>query len=137
MSRRKQSLWKADKGGEGICAMLKLSIVSRDVRARWISHEKCGLRGLEVLSYRGRVNRLELFSLGGDLIEVYKITRSMDRVNRQGLFPGVDALEKVVVSCLLELPQPMCRREIHNAVMDRVPGLQPSSTEGNVGYLFV
>eukprot|EP00061_Rhincodon_typus_P013531 g39957.t1 len=44
------------------------------------------LRGL---SYRKRLNRLGLFLRQrpwGDLIEVYKIKRGMDRVNRQGLF---------------------------------------------------
>ncbi|MBB6707133.1 reverse transcriptase family protein [Proteus mirabilis] len=52
------------------------------------------LPGLEDLSYRERLNRLGLFSLErrrlrGDLIEVYKIMRGMDRINRQSLFPGV------------------------------------------------
>eukprot|EP00061_Rhincodon_typus_P001769 g15729.t1 len=49
---------------------------------------------LEGLSYREKLNRLGLFSLElrrlrGDLIEVYKIMRGMDRVNSQGLFSRV------------------------------------------------
>eukprot|EP00061_Rhincodon_typus_P015981 g43948.t1 len=52
------------------------------------------LPGLEGLTYSERLNRLGLFSLEhrrlrGDLIEVYKIKKGMDRVYRQGLFPGV------------------------------------------------
>eukprot|EP00061_Rhincodon_typus_P015065 g42534.t1 len=46
------------------------------------------------LSYRERLNRLRLFSLEhwklkGNLIEVYKIMRDMDRVNSQCLFPKI------------------------------------------------
>eukprot|EP00061_Rhincodon_typus_P017132 g45691.t1 len=53
------------------------------------------LPGLEGLSYRERLNRLGLFSLEHwrlrrDLIEVYKIMRGMDGVNRQSLFPVVE-----------------------------------------------
>eukprot|EP00061_Rhincodon_typus_P006310 g26830.t1 len=52
------------------------------------------LPGLKGLSYRERLNRLGQFSLEhrrvrGDLIEVYKIMRGMDRVNSYGLFPRV------------------------------------------------
>eukprot|EP00061_Rhincodon_typus_P017984 g46948.t1 len=53
------------------------------------------LNGLEGLSYRERLNGLRLFflerqRLSGDLIEVYKIMRGMDMVNRQGLFSEVE-----------------------------------------------
>eukprot|EP00061_Rhincodon_typus_P012631 g38488.t1 len=44
---------------------------------------------LEGLSYREGLNRLGHRRLRGDLIDVYKIMRSMDRVNIQGLFPRV------------------------------------------------
>eukprot|EP00061_Rhincodon_typus_P015858 g43775.t1 len=49
------------------------------------------LPGLEDLSYRERLSKLRLFPLEcwrmrGDLIEVYKIMRRMDRVNNQSLY---------------------------------------------------
>ena len=52
------------------------------------------LPGLKGLSYRERLDRLVLFTLEcwrlrGDLIEVYKIMRGMDRVNVLCLFPRV------------------------------------------------
>ena len=53
------------------------------------------LPGMEHLSYGERLGRLGLFSLEqrklrGDLIEVYKIMRDMDRVDREQLFPLVE-----------------------------------------------
>eukprot|EP00061_Rhincodon_typus_P007294 g28853.t1 len=52
------------------------------------------LPGLEGLSYREMLSKLGLFSLEhqrlkGNLIEVCKIMRCMDRVNSRGLFPMV------------------------------------------------
>ena len=52
------------------------------------------LPGLESLSYKERLNRLGLFSLErrrlrGDLIEVFKIMRGIDKVDNQHLFPKV------------------------------------------------
>eukprot|EP00061_Rhincodon_typus_P012141 g37691.t1 len=52
------------------------------------------LPGLKGLNERERLNRMELFSLAhqrlkGDLIEVSKIMRGIDRVNSHGLFPRV------------------------------------------------
>ena len=48
----------------------------------------------EGVGYKERLNKLELFSLErwrlrGDLIEVYKIMRGIDRVDSQRLFPRV------------------------------------------------
>ena len=53
------------------------------------------LPGMEHLSYKERSGRLVLFSLEqrrlrGDLIEVFKIMRGMDRVDREQLFPLVE-----------------------------------------------
>ena len=50
---------------------------------------------MEGISYEERVEKLGLFSLErrrlrGDLIEVYKIMRGMDRVNSHKLFPRVE-----------------------------------------------
>eukprot|EP00061_Rhincodon_typus_P007330 g28923.t1 len=50
------------------------------------------LPGLEGLSYKERLDRLGLSSLEhkrfrGDLIEVYKIMRDIDKANSKGLFP--------------------------------------------------
>jgi len=50
------------------------------------------LPGLDGLSYKERLDRLGLFSLEhrrlrGDLIEVYKIMRGIDKVDSQHLFP--------------------------------------------------
>ena len=52
------------------------------------------LRGMESISYEERLEKLSLFSLlrwrlRGNLIEVYKIMRGMDRVDSQKLFPRV------------------------------------------------
>ena len=52
------------------------------------------LPGLDGLSYKERLDRLGLFSLErrrlrGDLIEVYKIMRGTDQLERQYLFPKV------------------------------------------------
>ena len=52
------------------------------------------LPGLDGLSYKERLNRLGLFSLEhmrlrDDLKEVYKITRGIDKVDSQYLFPKV------------------------------------------------
>ena len=52
------------------------------------------LQGLDGLSYKERLDRLGLFSLvrrrlRGDLIEVYKIMRGIDKVDSQYLFPKV------------------------------------------------
>ena len=53
------------------------------------------LPGMKHLSYEERLDRLGLFSLEqrrlrGDLIEVYKIMRGKDRVDREQLFPLVE-----------------------------------------------
>ena len=50
---------------------------------------------MEGISYEERLEKLGLFSLErqrlrGDLIEVYKIMRGMDRVDSQKLFPRVE-----------------------------------------------
>ena len=50
---------------------------------------------MEGISYKERLEKLGLFSLEqrrlrGDLIEVYKIMRGMDRVDSQKLFPRVE-----------------------------------------------
>ena len=49
------------------------------------------LPGLEGVSYRERLSRLGLYSLErrrmrGDLIEIYKIMRGIDRVDAQSLY---------------------------------------------------
>ena len=54
------------------------------------------LPGMEGLSYEERLGKLGLFSLErhklrGDLIEMYKIMRSIDRVNRVKLFARMDS----------------------------------------------
>ena len=51
--------------------------------------------GMEGISYEERLSKLGLFSLvrqrlRGDLIEVYKIMRSIDRVNSWKLFPRAE-----------------------------------------------
>ena len=53
------------------------------------------LPGMEGISYEERLEKLGLFSLErrrlrGDMIEVYKIMRGMDRVDSQKLFPRVE-----------------------------------------------
>ena len=53
------------------------------------------LPGMEGISYEERLEKLGLFSLErrrlrGDLMEVYKIMRGMDRVDSQKLFPRVE-----------------------------------------------
>ena len=51
------------------------------------------LPGMKGISYEERLEKLGLFSLErlrGDLIEVYKIMRGMDRVDSQKLFPRVE-----------------------------------------------
>jgi len=53
------------------------------------------LPGMEASSYEERLRELRLFSLErtrmrGDLIEVYKMVRGIDRVDSQILFPRVD-----------------------------------------------
>eukprot|EP00061_Rhincodon_typus_P005530 g25155.t1 len=53
------------------------------------------LPGMEGLSYKERLDGLVPFSLEhrrmmGDFIEVYKIMRSMDKVNSKGLFPQTE-----------------------------------------------
>eukprot|EP00061_Rhincodon_typus_P004937 g23769.t1 len=53
------------------------------------------LLGMEALSYKERLVRLGLLSLEcrklrGNLIEVYKIMRDVDRVNDSCLFPRMD-----------------------------------------------
>ena len=53
------------------------------------------LPGLEDMDYEERLNKLGLFSLEcwrmrGDLIEVYKITTGLDRVDSQSFFPRVE-----------------------------------------------
>ena len=50
------------------------------------------LPGMEGISYEERLEKLGLFSLErrrlrGDMMEVYKIMRGMDRVDSQKLFP--------------------------------------------------
>eukprot|EP00061_Rhincodon_typus_P006553 g27310.t1 len=52
------------------------------------------LLGMEDLIYKERLDRLGLFSLEcrklrGDLIEVYKVMRGMDKVNDKSIFPMV------------------------------------------------
>eukprot|EP00061_Rhincodon_typus_P005166 g24374.t1 len=52
------------------------------------------LLGMEGLSYKERLDRLGFFSLEhgrlrGDLIEVYKIVRGIDRINGSFLFPRI------------------------------------------------
>ena len=61
------------------------------VQGRFISL----LPGMEHLSYEERLDRLGLFSLKqrrrrSDLIEMYKIMRGMDRVDREQLFPLIE-----------------------------------------------
>ena len=51
--------------------------------------------GMEGIGYEERLDKLDLFSLErqrlrGDLIEVYKIMRAMDRVDSQKLFLRVE-----------------------------------------------
>ena len=53
------------------------------------------LPGMEGISYEERLEKLDLFSLErwrlrGDLKEVSKIMRGMDRVDNQKLFPRVE-----------------------------------------------
>jgi len=48
------------------------------------------LHGMEHLNYEERLDRLGLFLLRGDLIEVYTIMRGMDRVDKNQLFPLVE-----------------------------------------------
>eukprot|EP00061_Rhincodon_typus_P012648 g38518.t1 len=53
------------------------------------------LLGMEGLSYKVRLDRLELFSvdhmrLRGDLIEIYKIMRGIAKINSKDLFPKVE-----------------------------------------------
>ena len=47
------------------------------------------------------------------------------------------ALEKVVVSCLLELLQSMCCGLTHNAIREGIPGFRPSDCEGIAIYFQV
>eukprot|EP00061_Rhincodon_typus_P012001 g37422.t1 len=51
------------------------------------------LPGLECIGCTDMLDKLGLFSLGSDLIEVYKIMGGMDRVDSQNVFPRVEMLD--------------------------------------------
>eukprot|EP00061_Rhincodon_typus_P008272 g30739.t1 len=67
-------------------------IVLDEVQRRFIRI----LPGMEKLSYKEKLDRVGWFSLEqrrlkGDMFEVYKFKRGMDSVNREQLFPLVEA----------------------------------------------
>ena len=87
------------------------------------------LPGMEHLSYEERLEMLGLFSLEqrrlrGDLIEVFKIMRGMDKVDREQLFPLVEG--SVTRGHKLEVRDGRFRGDLRKNVFPHIPPKLPA-----------
>eukprot|EP00061_Rhincodon_typus_P015754 g43611.t1 len=92
-TREKQVIAVSGSDEQGLQVVQCLQIMKDVVALERVQKRVTGmLPSMEGISYEERLGKLGLFSLErwklrGDLIEVYKIMKGMDRVDSQRLFP--------------------------------------------------